>query len=173
MNKFGYLTLCMTLGLSLTLLSMPLYSDENTAQTTSGDTTAGEGTADKMTTTPEEASVAPDTPAAPPQSKHVLRALLTSGIENREPMDEIVSIDKNRDRIYFFTEFTDLKGKSIKHSWEFNGKSMGEVNFIVGSNKWRCYSSKNLLPEWTGIWTVSVVDEKNNVLAETYFEVTE
>jgi hypothetical protein len=50
---------------------------------------------------------------------------------------------------------------------------MGEVNFNVGSNRWRSYSSKNLLPEWTGIWTVSVIDDKGNVLTETYFEVTE
>jgi hypothetical protein len=116
---------------------------------------------------------AEETPATPPKSEHVLRALLTTGIENREPVDEIVSLDKNSDRIYFFTEFSGLKGHMVRHRWEYNGKVMGEVNFNVGSNRWRCYSSKNLLPEWTGIWTVSVIDDQDNVLTETYFEVTE
>jgi hypothetical protein len=75
--------------------------------------------------------------------------------------------------VYFFTEFSGLKGKVVKHRWEYDGKVMGEVNFNVGSNHWRSYSSKNLLPEWTGIWTVSVIDDKGKVLTETYFEVTE
>ena len=124
----------------------------------------------------ETATISDTTPApaaSPPKSEHILRALLTTGIENREPVDEIVSLDKNRDRVYFFTEFSGLKGKVVKHRWEYDGKVMGEVNFNVGSNHWRSYSSKNLLPEWTGIWTVSVIDDKGKVLTETYFEVTE
>jgi hypothetical protein len=197
MNKSWIITLCAALGLFLALLSLPVYSDESTAQTRESGAGSAEGTVEgtvegtaegtgdtaieTTTETTDEnteqtaTTTAPaDTPVkAPPRSEHVVRALLTTGIENREPVDEIVSINKNQQRIYFFTELADLKGKMIKHRWDFNGKTMGEVDFNVGSNKWRCYSSKNLLPEWTGIWTVSVIDENNNVLAETYFEVTE
>ncbi|MCG6968921.1 MAG: hypothetical protein LJE85_04050, partial [Gammaproteobacteria bacterium] len=94
---------------------------------------ASETPADIATeTSTETAAQAPadtTTPAAsPPKSEHVLRALLTTGIENREPVDEIVSLDKNHGRIYFFTEFTGLKGKVVKHRWEYDGKVMGEVN---------------------------------------------
>jgi hypothetical protein len=199
-NKTWNVSLLIALGVVLVLPSSPVYSEETTTQTgESATASAGESaaasaaegaavSADKITAEPAEKSIgetesseqsaataAPDKEPAtkPTKSIHVVRALLTSGIENREPTDEIVSISKNQDRIYFFTEFTDLKGKLIKHRWEHQGKIMGEVNFNVGSNQWRCYSSKNLLPEWTGIWTVSVIDENNNVLVETYFEVTE
>ena len=144
---------------------IPAHSEE-TNPTTEANTTES--------TVPQETAMQPAMPAkAEQKSEHVLRALLTTGIENREPVDEIVSLDKNRERIYFFTELTGLKGKVIKHRWEFQDKVMGVVNFNVGSDQWRCYSSKNLSPEWTGIWTVTIVDEKDNVLTQTYFEVTE
>jgi len=140
----------------------------------SEDTNAAKETGITESATPQETATQPAAPAeAEQKSEHVLRALLTTGIENREPVDEIVSLDKNRERIYFFTELTGLKGKIIKHRWEFQDKIMGVVNFNVGSDHWRCYSSKNLSPEWTGIWTVTIVDEKDNVLTQTYFEVTE
>jgi hypothetical protein len=187
------------LGVILSWLSLPAYSDENTGQIAepqSMDAESGPASVPPTEETPaaepqsmepepdtasapsdeatsDEATSGESTTTTPPKSEHVLRALLTTGIENREPVDEIVSLDKNSDRVYFFTEFSGLKGKMVKHRWEYNGKVMGEVNFNIGSNHWRCYSSKNLLPEWTGIWTVSVIDDQDNVLAETYFEVTE
>ena len=105
-------------------------------------------------------------------SPNVVRALLTSAIVDKEPADQISSINKDQERIYFFTEFSGLKGKMIKHRWKYQGKVMAEVNFNVGSEQWRCYSSKNLLPEWLGMWTVSVIDDRGQVLAETQFEVT-
>lgn len=180
-NNPWKLSLWIALGLIFAWLSLPIYAEESSTPMATAES-ATSGTTEEITSeSPVETAEQPATttvpmeaPAkTPPKSKHVTRALLTSGIENREPMDEIVSIDKNQERIYFFTEFTGLKGKIIKHRWEYKGKSMGEVNFNVGSNQWRCYSSKNLLPEWTGIWTVSIIDENNDVLAETYFEVTE
>lgn len=195
MNKSWNVPLLIALGFLLAALSLPSYSEESSAQAAPADTTEeGTGQSSGATTaespsggietsaqeqqegtghTPPMAEPSEDAVKKPPQSEHVVRALLTTGIENREPVDEIVSLNKNQERIYFFTEFTGLKGQMIKHRWEYNGKVMGEVNFNVGSNRWRCYSSKNLLPEWTGIWTVSVIDEKNNVLSEAYFEVTE
>lgn len=133
-----------------------------------------------QTTTPVEtaaptAEPAPPTPAAPPpeKDKRILRALLTTGIVNREPSDEVVALDKNLGRIYFFTEFADMKGQVVKHRWEYQGKIMAEVNFNVSGSPWRCYSSKNIQPEWTGIWTVSAVDNNGKVIGESYFEVTD
>jgi hypothetical protein len=108
------------------------------------------------------------------QSKgHVARALLTTGIVDREPVDEIVSLDNDAGRVYFFTEFVNMKGANIVHRWEYKGKTMAEVNFNVASPKWRSYSSKNIKPEWTGIWSVYVVGEDGKVLKESVFEVLE
>ena len=152
-------------GILLATVWVPAHSEETNPATEAVTT---ESTASQQAVAQSAAPA-----EAEQKSEHVLRALLTTGIENREPVDEIVSLDKNRERIYFFTELTGMKGKVIKHRWEFQDKVMGVVNFNVGSDQWRCYSSKNLSPEWTGIWTVTIVDEKDNVLTQTYFEVTE
>jgi hypothetical protein len=103
----------------------------------------------------------------------VTRALLTTGIQDREPVDEIISLDKNHGRIYYFTEFVNMKGETVSHRWEYKDKVMAEVNINIASPRWRAYSSKNIKPEWTGIWTVSVVDENGKVLKENLFEVVE
>lgn len=165
----------------------PAFSEEpaiqpavNQPETSATPDTASPAASEPIT--PEVASPATEMPSPATSStasdlnkknKNVIRAILTTAIEDKEPTDEIVAIDKNKDRIYFFTEFANMTGQAIKHRWEYQGKTMAEVNFNVGSAKWRCYSSKNLLPEWTGIWTVSVIDDKGQVISESIFEVTE
>jgi hypothetical protein len=143
------------------------YSDENPPPAMESDQPA------------EAPAAAPATEAEPeiaePVNKnpHIARALLTSAIVDREPADDIDSVSKDQQRVYFFTELTGLKGKTVTHRWEYQGKIMAEVNFNVSSPQWRCYSSKNILPQWRGSWTVSVVDEQNQVLVEKQFEVVD
>ncbi len=50
---------------------------------------------------------------------------------------------------------------------------IAEIPFAVGAPRWRVHSSKNLLPEWVGEWTVSVVDSGGQVLATDTFVYTE
>jgi membrane protein implicated in regulation of membrane protease activity len=57
-----------------------------------------------------------------------------------------------------------MAGKSITHRWIYNGENKGEVQFQIGGDRWRVYSSKTLVPEWTGTWTVDVVDGDGNKL---------
>ena len=61
----------------------------------------------------------------------------------------------------------------ITHRWEHNGVVKAEVSFDIGSPSWRAYSSKNILPEWTGQWTVRVIDSSDRVLQTSSFAVTE
>ena len=52
-----------------------------------------------------------------------------------------------------------------------SGQVMAEVKFRVGGGpRWRVHSSKNLLPEWTGKWTVVVLDESGWPLKASMFE---
>lgn len=90
--------------------------------------------------------------------KKITRSIFTHGVKNNEPIDTIVSISQRYGKMFFFTELRDLKGETIKHRWEHNGKVMAEVNFTIKSPRWRVYSSKNISPKWTGEWTVVVTD---------------
>lgn len=94
----------------------------------------------------------------------VARAVFTTGIENREPVDDIARAPATTETVYFFTELRDLQGQKVTHRWKYNGTVMAEVGFDVGGARWRVYSSKNFVPEWVGNWTVEVVDGGGTVL---------
>lgn len=102
--------------------------------------------------------------AAPAAEGDVARSAFATAIQDREPVDQIQSATTQTDTIYFFTELKDLEGQTVVHRWEHEGEVMAEVSFDVGGPRWRVWSSKELMPDWTGDWTVKVVDAAGNVL---------
>lgn len=99
----------------------------------------------------------------------VARSIVTTGIVEREPMNELDTVPADAQRAIYFTEIRDMAGKSVTHVWKHNGEVMAEVKFEVGGPRWRVWSSKNLMPEWAGEWSVAAVDESGNTLAEKSF----
>lgn len=87
----------------------------------------------------------------------VERAQFTSAIADREPVDAVETVSTSDGRVRFFTELHDLTGRQVIHRWEHAGQVMAEVTIEVGADRWRAWSSKRLLPAWTGQWQVSVV----------------
>lgn len=114
-------------------------------------------------------------PAAAPAvtSGSVTRAVFTSGIAEREPVDNLSTLGNGVTRVYFFTELKDLAGQAVTHRWEFNDKTMAEIKFDVGAPRWRVFSNKTLDPSWLGTWKVSVVDAAGSVLSATTFMYTQ
>lgn len=103
----------------------------------------------------------------------VARAIFTSQITDREPTDSLTELENNAERIFFFTDLRGLEGQIITHQWEYAGNVMADVKFRVGGGpRWRVYSSKNLLPEWIGQWSVSVMDENGTTLNVSTFDYT-
>ena len=101
----------------------------------------------------------------------VSRAIFTIGIDNREPVIMVDSIDSGSyTSISFFTELNGLSGHNITHQWTYNDKVMFEKTFEVKSARWRVWTSKTLIPSWTGSWTVNVLDGDRAVLASNSFE---
>ena len=101
----------------------------------------------------------------------VSRAMFTIGIDDREPVIIVDSIDSSSyTSISFFTELNDLSGHSITHQWTHNDKVMFEKTFEVRGERWRVWTSKTLIPSWTGSWTVNVLDDDRSVLASNSFE---
>lgn len=131
--------------------------------------------ADPATAQQPAAAAAPAAPAQPaaaaaPQSNAtVARAQFTSAIDNREPVDKVSNLLNDKSRVYFFSEIKDAPNQKITHRWEYNGKVMSEMNFDVGGDRWRVFSSKTLDPSWTGEWKVSVVDQAGSTLGASTF----
>lgn len=94
----------------------------------------------------------------------VARAQFTSGITDREPVDDLDRMNTWRNRVFFFTELRGLEGRTVTHRWMHDGEVQGTVEFEVGGPRWRVWSSKDLLPDWTGGWTVVVEDDQGEQL---------
>jgi len=101
----------------------------------------------------------------------VSRALFTIGIDNREPVIMVDSIDSSSyTSISFFTELTDMSGQTATHQWTYNDKVMFEKTFEVKAARWRVWTSKTLIPAWKGTWTVNVLNDDRSLLSSKSFE---
>jgi len=101
----------------------------------------------------------------------VSRAVFATGIEDREPVNTIVQIDSSDLRtIFFFTELQDMAGQTITHQWLHQDEVMFEKTFDVRADRWRVWTSKTLIPAWSGIWIVNVLDNEGTVLSSKTFE---
>ena len=104
-------------------------------------------------------------------ASEVSRALFTVGVDNREPVKIVDSIDSGSFRsISFFTELNDFSGQTVTHQWTYKDKVMFEKTFEVKSDRWRVWTSKTLIPAWKGTWTVNVLDDDRSTLTSKSFE---
>lgn len=101
----------------------------------------------------------------------VSRAMFTIGVQDREPVLSVDSINSTAyQAISFFTELNDMSGHNVTHQWTFNDEVMFEKTFEVKGPRWRVWTSKTLVPDWTGSWTVNVLDDNRMVLSSRTFE---
>ncbi|UCH84188.1 MAG: DUF2914 domain-containing protein [Candidatus Latescibacterota bacterium] len=117
---------------------------------------------DSTSSNPSTGLVATQEPEV--KSEYVRRAVFTTDVAKREPVDELMSTPTDVDTLWFFSEIVNLTGGSIIHRWINGGETMAEVVFDIGGPRWRVYSSKILPPGRTGPWTVEIVDGVGNVL---------
>lgn len=101
----------------------------------------------------------------------VSRAVFATAIDDREPVAMVDSLDSSAIRsVTFFTELNDLSGQTVTHQWTHNGKVMFEKSFEVKAARWRVWTSKTLIPNWAGTWTVNVLGNQQTLLASKSFE---
>ena len=75
-------------------------------------------------------------------------------------------------KIYAFTRIVGAATDTfVTHRWYYENKLMAEVKLPVRSSNWRTFSSKNIMPEWTGRWMVNIADEDGTVIYSLPFTV--
>lgn len=126
---------------------------------------------------PKEPQVATDTRTkAQLFTAAIKRAKLTAEVNRHEPGETLpvqLTLEENGlSKVYFYTEVIGQAGKTHYHHWYHDGKLKAKVPITIGSNRWRCYSSKYLNHQQTGKWTVKVIDAKNRLLAQSHFNFT-
>ncbi len=92
--------------------------------------------------------------------------------ETRSLTGENTVFPAGQDRVYCRMHILNAQAPTtVTHAWFWNGKTMAQVELNVGSANWRTWSSKRLLPSWTGNWEVKVLDQAGKVLASATFEI--
>jgi len=99
----------------------------------------------------------------------VAKGVFTTGVVDRQPVDEVNSVYTHTKKLFFFTDIRNMQGKTVLHRWLHEGRILAEVSFEVGGPRWRIYSSKNLSDEWLGNWKAEVLDSEGNRLHEAEF----
>ena len=99
-------------------------------------------------------------------------AQFTTAVEDREPVDQVSFVPNDVRQIFFFSDLRGLMGQTVKHRWIHDGEIQAEVAFEVRGPRWRVWSSKELLPDRLGDWTVEIVDGSGEVIAAETFTYT-
>lgn len=74
--------------------------------------------------------------------KEVARATFTTGIENREPVENITEYyPAPGGIIYFFTEIRNMQDTTAYHVWHKNGEEVYRFAANIGGPRWRTNSS--------------------------------
>jgi hypothetical protein len=108
--------------------------------------------------------------AAPEGSVEVLRMVVTTAVENREPAQEITSASVG-DTVFVWTQIRSGLGETaVTHRWLHEADNAGDVALTVRSSPWRTWSRKTVTE--TGNWKVQVLDAQGGVLKEAAFTVT-
>lgn len=103
-------------------------------------------------------------------SLRVVRDVVASAIENREPVEVTAPIAASVGQLFYFTE---IEGgpATIKHVWIWEGRIMATVTLELRSPRFRTWSSKRIQPEWTGQWKVEARTSDGAVLSSQEFVI--
>ena len=92
--------------------------------------------------------------------------------ENRVLVGQAEEFDSTLEQIYCLTRIRGLEyPTTVTHAWYHDGQAKARVELNVGSADWRTWSSKKILPTWTGNWELKVLDSTGKVLATFGFTV--
>ncbi len=95
-----------------------------------------------------------------------------TGVENREPVGEDSTFSRDVERVYCFTVIEGAETRTaINHVWYHGEEKRADVSLNVRPGRWRTWSSKRIVAEWTGDWRVDVEAEDGTVLESMVFTI--
>ncbi|MBI4161962.1 MAG: DUF2914 domain-containing protein [Acidobacteria bacterium] len=102
----------------------------------------------------------------------VTRSALCLRVEGREPVEVDTVFPPEVGKIFAFTKVEGVdQPTQITHIWYHGDREMGRVPLSVSADGWRTWSTKTILPAWTGAWRVEVLDAGGNRIKTLEFRV--
>lgn len=105
-------------------------------------------------------------------SLSVAKGVISLRVENREPVGPGDSFEPGVGQLACYTVIEGAADETvIYHVWRHGDELKAKVQLPVRSASWRTWSTKRILPSWTGDWTVTIEDEQGGVLETLSFSI--
>lgn len=113
---------------------------------------------------------APPLQAQVPDTLYVKSLTLTTDILNREPVDTVSTFQPSDGNAYALIRVRNTGAPdTVAFKWIHNGETYFTFTSPIGNAfSWRTYTSVKTIP---GNWTVQILDNSGEILAERSFEV--
>lgn len=95
------------------------------------------------------------------------RAIFTTAVENKEPVNDLNSVAVTARTVSFFTELVNLNGKTVTHRWSVHGEVVYAKDFRVGANRWRVWTTKTITPYEDDMVVVQILVDGQAISQET------
>ena len=109
---------------------------------------------------------------APAAALQVERGTIALRVEDREPVGDGTQFVADVGQLACFTQVAGAEEDTyINHVWIHGTEEMARVRLPIRGPSWRTWSTKRILPSWTGSWKLEVQDPEGNVLETLPFTV--
>ena len=100
----------------------------------------------------------------------VEKMIFCTGIEDRLPVGESTQFFETAESIYCYTRINGAADTlDVAHVWYYGDEEKARVDLTVKSASWRTWSSKKMLPAWSGVWRVDILGPDGEVLLSREF----
>jgi hypothetical protein len=97
-------------------------------------------------------------------------AVVCTSVADRAPVGAADRFPASVGKVICFSDVRDGAGKVV-HVWFRGDKQIFTIELRAQGSRWRTWSEKRILPEWTGAWRVEVRSENGAVLAKAEFTI--
>lgn len=88
----------------------------------------------------------------------------TTAIVDGKPADDLKAFENTVGTVYFYTVLEGLKGQTVTHRWKYAGRVISNADIPVTDDPFTTWSSNKIEPDWTGFWTVEVLDKDSEII---------
>ena len=106
------------------------------------------------------------------QEAPAVELVIALDVEERQPTGEGTEFSADVGQLVAWMRVTGLANATVRHVWRHQGHEE-VIELSVGGSPWRTWSRRTIPAEWTGTWTVEVLDAGGAVLATADFTVGE
>lgn len=97
-------------------------------------------------------------------------AVVCTSVADRAPVGTADRFPASVGRLICFSEVREADGKVV-HVWIRGDREVFSIELRAQGPRWRTWSEKQILPEWTGPWRVEVRTTDGTVLATANFAI--